>query len=183
MKLLTATAGPSQNGRDPGEINRLVAERDRLLAENKVARRRIEKRGGNKVILFWLRKRARNPKMQGLATAVGSADHINTMARMASEGKGKLFIVEARTAEAGRALIKKHLAGESAVAMKTVLEGGAIVALGTRACLAIAGAASSIRQWKAQGYQTDEQSRALKGDGFDSWNPNNAFGRGLGGDK
>ena len=143
-----------------------------------------------RVILFWLPKRCRKPKQVGLATAVGSAATIYDFARMAFEGGGRLFVVEAPTADYGRQLIAAHLSHQrpeiGSPGMQTVLAGGRVVAIGTRACLALAGAADSIRQWDkriaARGRVTCDESRALRGDPFAAWNPSNAFGEGLGQD-
>ncbi len=143
-----------------------------------------------RVILFWLPKRCRKPKQVGLATAIGSAATIHDLARRAFEGGGRLFVVEAPTADYGRQLIQAHRSRQSpeigSPGMKTVLAGGRVVAIGTRACLALAGAADSIRQWDARiatrGRVTCDESRALRGDSFKAWNLQNAFGEGLGQD-
>jgi hypothetical protein len=142
----------------------------------------------SRVIIFWLPKKCRKPKQVGLATAVGSAATIHDFARMAFDGGGRLFVVEAPTAEFGRQLIRAHQSNNGsdigAPGMETVLAGGRVVAIGTRACLALAGAADSIRQWDARiaarGRVTCDESRALRGDPFKTWNPRNAFGEGLG---
>ncbi len=144
----------------------------------------------SRVIIYWLPKRHRKPKQVGLATAVGSAATIHQLAQQAFEGGGRLFVVEAATADYGRQLIQAHQTGQSpeigSPGMKTVLGGGQVVAIGARACLALAGAAESIRQWDkriaARGRVTCDESRALRGDPFASWNPSNAFGEGLGKD-
>jgi hypothetical protein len=141
-----------------------------------------------RVIIFWLPKRCRKAKQVGLATAVGSAATIHELARVAFEGRGRLFVVEAPTAEYGRQLIRAHQSHNrpeiGAPGMTTVLANGRVVAIGTGACLALAGAADSIRQWDSRiatrGRVTCDESRALRGDPFRSWNPENAFGEGLG---
>ena len=141
-----------------------------------------------RVIIYWLPKRCRKPKQVGLATAVGSAATIHDFAKRAFEGGGRLFVVEAPTADYGRQLIAAHLSDQSpeigSPGMKTVLAGGRVVAIGTGACLALAGAADSIRKWdsriRARGRVTCDESRALRGDAFKAWNPSNAFGEGLG---
>ena len=141
-----------------------------------------------RVIIYWLPKRCRKPKQVGLATAVGSAATVHDFAKRAFDGGGRLFVVEAPTADYGRQLIAAHLGQQTpeigSPGMKTVLAGGRVVAIGTRACLAIAGAADSIGQWddriRARGRVTCDESRALRGDSFKAWNVPNAFGRGLG---
>ncbi len=144
----------------------------------------------SRVVIYWLPKRCRKPKQVGLATAVGSAATIHDLAKRAFEGGGRLFVVEAPTADYGRQLIAAHLGHQTpeigSPGMQTVLAGGRVVAIGTRACLALAGAADSIRQWDkriaARGRVTCDESRALRGDPFAAWNPSNAFGDGLGQD-
>jgi hypothetical protein len=141
----------------------------------------------SRVILFWLPKRCRKPKQIGLATAVGSAATIHELASRAAEGGGRLFIVEARNANHGRELIKAaqspQRADIGAPGMTTVLEGGRIMAIGIGACLALAGAAESIRKWDsriaARGRVTADESRALVSDPFQAWSLSSAFGQGL----
>jgi hypothetical protein len=143
-----------------------------------------------RVVIYWLPKRCRKPKQVGLATAVGSAATIHQLARSAFDGVGRLFVVEAPTADYGRQLIAAHLSQQSSEigspGMKTVLADGRVVAIGTRACLALAGAADSIRRWDsriaARGRVTCNESRALRGDFLESWTLPNAFGEGLGKD-
>jgi hypothetical protein len=107
-----------------------------------------------KTIIFFTRKRARTPKMQGLATASGSAVVIRELCRMARAGEGHVYLVDAPTAEHGRRRIAAFHAGEKpdigAPAMTTVLEDGRIVAIGANAGLALAGASESIRHWEAR---------------------------------
>ena len=57
-----------------------------------------------KTIIFYVRKGAREAKQQGLATAPGSAVTIRTLSQMALRGDGRLYIVDAPTAEHGRRL-------------------------------------------------------------------------------
>ena len=49
-----------------------------------------------KTIIFFTAKRARIPKMQGLATAAGSASIIRELCRLARCGKGRVYLVDAR---------------------------------------------------------------------------------------
>ena len=55
-----------------------------------------------KTIIFYTAKRARTPKMQGLATAAGSASVIRELCRLARCGTGRVYLVDAPTAEHGR---------------------------------------------------------------------------------
>lgn len=106
-----------------------------------------------KTIIFYTRKGARRAKQQGLATAPGSAVTIRTMTQMAPRGDGRLYIVDAPTAEHGRRLIAAHRTGSQpdigAPPTKTVLADGRIVALGLNAMQALAGASptASPRAW------------------------------------
>lgn len=65
-----------------------------------------------KTIIFFTRKRARTPKLQGLATAAGSASVIRELCRLAKSGKGRVYLVDAPTAEHGRRRIAVFRAGE-----------------------------------------------------------------------
>src|SRR5262249_47264664 len=84
-----------------------------------------------KTIIFFTRKRARTAKMQGLATAAGSASVIRELCRLAKAGEGHVYLVDAPTAEHGRRRIAAYRAGDKpdigAPAMTTVLEDGRIV--------------------------------------------------------
>ncbi len=121
-----------------------------------------------KTLLLWTAKGCRKPKVQGTATAAGSAATIHTMRRSAGDGRGRLWVVDAATAAEARELIARHRAGESVAAMSAVVDDGRTVALGTQAVLAIGGANEAMRHWDArlarQGRVTVEQSKALTGD-------------------
>jgi hypothetical protein len=107
-----------------------------------------------KTIIFYTRKGARRAKQQGLATAPGSAVTIRTLSQMALRGDGRLYIVDAPTAEHGRRLIAAHRTGScpdiGAPPTKTVLADGRIVALGLNAMQALAGASEAIRHWETR---------------------------------
>src|SRR5262249_18673988 len=106
-----------------------------------------------KTIIFYLRKGARRAKQQGLATAPGSAVTICTLSQMALRGDGRLYIVDAPTAEHGRRLIAVHRTAspvDIGTPAKTVLANGRIVALGLNAIQALAGASEAIRHWNAR---------------------------------
>jgi hypothetical protein len=104
-----------------------------------------------KTIIFFTAKRARTPKMQGLATAAGSASAIRELCRLAKCGKGRLYLVDAPTAEHGRRHIAAFRAGAKpdigAPLMTTALDNGRVVAIGANACLALAGASEAVRHW------------------------------------
>src|SRR3984893_6823191 len=104
-----------------------------------------------KTIIFVTAKRARTPKMQGLATATGSASIIRELCRLAEAGKGRVYLVDAPTAAHGRPRIASFRAGENpdigAPPMTTFLDNGRVVAIGANACLALAGASEAIRHW------------------------------------
>jgi hypothetical protein len=107
-----------------------------------------------KTIILYVRKGARRAKQQGLATAPGSAVTIRTLSQMALRGDGRLYIVDAPTAEHGRRLIAAHRTGSpldiGAPPTKTVLANGRVVALGPNAMQALAGASEAIRHWNAR---------------------------------
>jgi hypothetical protein len=107
-----------------------------------------------KTIIFFNSKRARTPKMQGLATAAGSASVIRELCRLAKCGKGRVYLVDAPTAEHGRRRIDAFRAGNrpdiGAPPMTTVIDNGRVVAIGANACQALAGASEAIRHWDAR---------------------------------
>jgi hypothetical protein len=107
-----------------------------------------------KTIIFYVRKGARRAKQQGLATAPGSAVTIRTLSQMALRGDGRLYIVDAPTAEHGRRLIAAHRTESpldiGAPPTKAVLANGRVVALGLNAIQALAGASEAIRHWNAR---------------------------------
>ena len=106
-----------------------------------------------KTIIFFTRKRARTPKMQGLATAADSASVIRELCRQARSGKGRVYLVDAPTAEHGRRRIAAFLASQQpdiGAPMTAVLDNGRVVAIGANACLALAGASEAIRHWNAR---------------------------------
>ena len=92
--------------------------------------------------------------MVGLATADCSALAISDYSRMALKGDGRLFVVDAPTAEHGRRRIAAHLAGTrpdiGAPGMVSEIGDGRIVAIGVTACQSIAGASESVRNWDAR---------------------------------
>ena len=107
-----------------------------------------------KTMIFFARKRARTPKMQGMATAAGSASVIRELCRMARCGKGRVYLVDAPTAEHGRRRIVAFRAGQEpdigTPPMTAVINNGRVVAIGANACLALAGASEAIRHWDAR---------------------------------
>jgi len=107
-----------------------------------------------KTIIFYVRKGGRTAKQQGLATAPGSAVTIRTLSQMALRGDGRLYIVDAPTAEHGRRLIAADRTGSTldigAPPTKTVLANGRVVALGLNAIQALAGASEAVRHWNTR---------------------------------
>ena len=95
------------------------------------------------------------PKMHGLATAAGSASIIRELCRLARCEKGRVYLVDAPTAEHGRRRLAAFRAGDKpdigAPPMMTVLDNGRVVGIGTDACLALAGASKAIRHWDTHG--------------------------------
>ena len=113
-----------------------------------------------KTIIFYVRKGARRAKQQGLATAPGSAVTIRTLSQMALRGDGRLYIVDAPTAEHGRRLIAAHRTGSpldiGAPPTKTVLANGRVVALGLRqeiGARAVSGAVHGVAGVRERGRQ------------------------------
>ncbi len=107
-----------------------------------------------KTMIFWTAKRSRKPKMVGLATADCSVLTIADFSKMALDGKGRLHIVTAKTAAAGREVVALFKRGPELFTppptMVTNIGDGAIVALGQRACIALAGASEGAKNWDAR---------------------------------
>ena len=107
-----------------------------------------------KIIILYVRKGARRAKQQGLATAAGSASVIRELCRLAKCGNGRVYLVDAATAEHGRRRIAAFRTGAKpdigAPSMTTVIDNGRVVAIGSNACLALAGASEAIRHWDAR---------------------------------
>lgn len=104
----------------------------------------------SKVMVFWLEKRQKKPRMLGLATAEGSAVNIWTLAQEAMRGKGRLFIVEGESAEHGRYLIDGWLKGQERVAMCQVVtarDKKVIVAMGLAGVAAVAGSSAVVSKY------------------------------------
>ena len=59
----------------------------------------------NKVMLLWVEKGCRKPKMQGTATSTGSVYAISDFRRMAQQGKGTFYIVQGKNVNIARKLI------------------------------------------------------------------------------
>jgi len=121
-----------------------------------------------KTLILWKPKRCRIYKVQGTATAECSAIRIRDFQRMAEEGKGTVAIVDAESADDARRIIQEHESGQSDPAIGLVKADGRILALGSNAVLAIAGAAHAIANWQSridsQGKVSRNQSRALRSD-------------------
>ena len=105
-----------------------------------------------KIMLMWLRKGHRKPKMEGLATAADSASTIWHLCQSAKKGYGRAYIIEERTADAARQVIyqyrKLKKQGKSFnPSVVLSLCNDHVVAIGANSVLAIAGASEAIRLW------------------------------------
>lgn len=128
----------------------------------------MEKDTSEKTLLFWKPKRCRKPKMVGTATATCSALHIMDFSRMALRGDGTFYVVDAPTADLGRAIIRIYDENKSTPEKFKVSvsdTNGKIIAVGDRAVQALKGAGQSISLWESrrqeQGRVTAQQSKAL----------------------
>tara|TARA_R110000824_G_scaffold11811_2_gene51955 strand:- start:99 stop:542 length:444 start_codon:yes stop_codon:yes gene_type:complete len=109
-----------------------------------------------KIMLMWLRKGHRKPKMEGLATADDSASRIWHMCQSAKKGYGRAYIIEAKSADAARQIIyqykklKKTKDPAKPFNPRVILSlhDDHVVAIGHNAVLAIAGASEAIRLWE-----------------------------------
>jgi hypothetical protein len=128
----------------------------------------METKNPTKTLLFWKPKRCRKPKMVGTATATCSALTIMDFSRMALRGDGTFYVIDAATADVGRAIIRIYDENKSTPEKFTVSvsdTNGKIIAVGDRAVQALKGAGQSISLWESriqeQGRVTDQQSKAL----------------------
>lgn len=108
----------------------------------------------DKTMIFWVRKGARKPMMQGLASAECSVLRIHDFTRMAARGDGRLYIVDGPNAAHGRRRIAAYRANQAqdigGPGMTASLHDGRVVAIGVNACRAIAGATEGARNWDAR---------------------------------
>lgn len=121
-----------------------------------------------KTLLFWKPKGCRKPKMVGTATSKCSALTIMDFSRMAMKGDGTFYVVDAGSAEIGRAIIRiynEEKANPERFKVPVSDTNGRIVAIGERALQALRGAGQSISMWdrriQEQGRVTIKQSKAL----------------------
>jgi hypothetical protein len=116
-----------------------------------------------KTIILWLERRCRKPKQVGLATAPGSVLTIFDMSRMAMEGKGRLFLVDARNVDEARKIIKQYPEVDIAEILNEQ-----IFAIGENAITALKRTGQNIAMWDKwidkQGKVYEHQTRALIGD-------------------
>lgn len=122
----------------------------------------------HKTLLFWKEKRCRKPKMVGTATANCSALTIMDFSRMALRGDGTFYVIDAETADVGRAIIKIYDQNKSTPEKFKVPvsdTNGRVIAVGEQALKALEGAGHSISLWESriqeQGRVTMQQSKAL----------------------
>lgn len=118
-----------------------------------------------KTILLWLRKRCREPKQVGLATATCSALHIMDFAKMALAGEGTFYIVDAENVWRARRAIRDQKEGKLPADIQVSITNDRIIAIGENACKALHGAGESISKWgdrlNDQGRVYIRQSKAL----------------------
>ena len=145
-----------------------------------------------KTMCMWVRSGCRKPKFEQLATTPGAAGYIINTAQAAKAKRGKLYIVDANTANHARTIINLY---NEAVAKraKTLnpnllpvvlsLCDDRIVAIGITACSAIHGASRAARLWDHRiakyGAVPDAMDNPLHHDNLHPPSMDDAFGKGL----
>ena len=131
-----------------------------------------------KTMCMWVRSGCRKPKFGYI---------INT-AQAAKAKRGKLYIVDAKTADHARTIINlynKHLAPADPDLLPVVLSlcDDRIVAIGTTAVFAIHGASRAARLWDHRiakyGAVPDAMDNPLHQDNLHPYSMDDAFGKGL----
>ena len=141
-----------------------------------------------KTMCMWVRSGCRKPKFEQLATTPGAAGYIINTAQAAKAKRGKLYIVDAKTADHARTIINlynKHLAPADPDLLPVVLSlcDDRIVAIGTTAVFAIHGASRAARLWDHRiakyGAVPDAMDNPLHQDNLHPYSMDDAFGKGL----
>ena len=144
-----------------------------------------------KTMCMWVRSGCRKPKFEQLATTPGAAGYIINTAQAAKANRGRLYIVDAKTADHARLIIKVYTSAVNthkclpANVMPVVLSlcDDRIVAIGKTAVLAIHGASRAARLWnqriKQYGAVPDNMDNPLHHDNLNPFSMDDSFGKGL----
>ena len=141
-----------------------------------------------KTMCMWVRSGCRKPKFEQRATTPGAAGYIINTAQAAKAKRGKLYIIDAKTADHARTIINlynKHLAPADPDLLPVVLSlcDDRIVAIGTTAVFAIHGASRAARLWDHRiakyGAVPDAMDNPLHQDNLHPYSMDDAFGKGL----
>lgn len=145
-----------------------------------------------KTMCMWVRSGCRKPKFERLATTPGAAGYIINTAQAARANRGKLYIVDAKTADHARLLIKVFTTAAAnrhkclppnTIPVVLSLCDDRIVAIGTTAVLAIHGASRAARLWsqriKQYGAVPDNMDNPLHNDNLNPFSIDDSFGQGL----
>ena len=145
-----------------------------------------------KTMCMWVRSGCRKPKFEQLATTPGAAGYIINTAQAAKANRGRLYIVDAKTADHARLLINiytDHVKNRHKclptyiIPVDLSLCDDRIVAIGRTAALAIHGASRANRLWqqriKQYGAVPDNMDNPLHHDNLNPFSMDDSFGKGL----
>ncbi|MAN63859.1 MAG: hypothetical protein CMI60_18140 [Parvibaculum sp.] len=145
-----------------------------------------------KTMCMWVRSGCRKPKFEQLASTPGAAGYIINTAQAAKAKRGKLYIVDAKTADHARTIINIYTISKqerrkpvSLHALPVVLSlcDDRIVAIGATALHAIHGASRAARLWDQRiakyGAVPDAMDNPLHHDNLNPPSMADSFGEGL----
>jgi hypothetical protein len=145
-----------------------------------------------KTMCMWVRSGCRKPKFERLASTPGAAGYIISTTKAAREMRGKLYIVDAKTADHARTIIKLYTTSKkerhktlnpNVLPVVLSLCDDRIVAIGPTACAAIHGASRANRMWNQRlakyGAVPDSMDNPLHPYNLKPFSIDDSFGKGL----
>jgi hypothetical protein len=145
-----------------------------------------------KTMCMWVRSGCRKPKFERSAKSPGAAGYIINTAQAAKANRGKLYIVDAKTADHARAIIHLYTTAKkerhktldpNVLPVVLSLCDDRIVAIGTTALHAIHGASRAARLWDQRiakyGAVPDAMDNPLHHDNLNPPSMADSFGEGL----
>ena len=145
-----------------------------------------------KTMCMWVRSGCRKPKFEQLATTPGAAGYIINTAQAAKANRGRLYIVDAKTADHARLIINVYTSAvknrhkslpPNIIPVVLSLCDDRIVAIGKTAVLAIHGASRANRLWqqriKQYGAVPNNMDNPLHHDNLNPFSMDDSFGKGL----
>jgi hypothetical protein len=145
-----------------------------------------------KTMCMWVRSGCRKPKFERSAKSPGAAGYIINTAQAAKANRGKLYIVDAKTADHARTIIKLYTTSKkerhqtlnpNVLPVVLSLCDDRIVAIGKTAMLAIHGASRAARLWNARikiyGAVPNHMDNPLHPYNLKPFSIDDSFGKGL----